>query len=416
MMKVVVMAGGKGERISSLFPDIPKPLIPIEGIATLEREIIELSKQGFNDFIFTVSYKHEEIINHFKDGSKYNIHIDYFIEEKPMGNAGALFFLDLDEDFILINGDLVFDIDLNRMINFHNKYNLSATIFTHPSTHPYDSSLIIAKDNVVTKWISKDEERPIYYKNQTNAGIHILSSKIFKNININKQEIIDGRKIDLDKDILKPLSLKGELACYKSSEYVKDMGTKDRYYAVIDDYKKGIISNKNLLNKQKAIFLDRDGTINEYVGYLKNEADFKLLPKVSEAIKLINQSGYLAIVITNQPVIARGDISIDDLNNIHNKMETLLGENGAYLDAIYYCPHHPDKGYPNEIKELKIDCDCRKPKPGLLLKAAFDFNIDLENSYMIGDSDIDLKTGENAHCHSILTNGYDLFDIISKII
>ena len=126
---------------------------------------------------------------------------------------------------------------------------------------------------------------------------------------------------------------------------------------------------------------------------------------VAEAIKKINASGYLAIVVTNQPVIARGEVTFKELEEIHNKMETELGLRGAYLDAIYYCPHHPHKGYDGEVPELKIECDCRKPKPGMLLKAAIDYNIDLSQSYMIGDGENDIKAGLAARCKSILVNG-----------
>ena len=127
-----------------------------------------------------------------------------------------------------------------------------------------------------------------------------------------------------------------------------------------------------------------------------------MIDGVAEAIRKINESGCLAIVVTNQPVIARGEVSFDELEEIHNKMETLLGKEGAYLDAIYCCPHHPHKGYAGERPELKIDCDCRKPKPGMLLKAAEDFNIDLSQSWMIGDGENDIKAGINAGCKTVL--------------
>ena len=210
-------------------------------------------------------------------------------------------------------------------------------------------------------------------------------------------------------------------------EYVKDMGTPERYYGVCKDYEKGIVQAKNLSNKQKAIFLDRDGTINKYVGFLRNIDEFELLPGVIEAIKKINASGYLAIVVTNQPVIARGEVSYGELEEIHNKMETLLGEKGAYIDAIYYCPHHPDKGYDGEIPELKFECDCRKPKPGMLWKAATDFNVDLSKSWMIGDGENDVLAGKNARCKTGYIKrenklieaditGESLLEVITKIL
>ena len=114
--------------------------------------------------------------------------------------------------------------------------------------------------------------------------------------------------------------------------------------------------------------------------------------------KEINKSGYLVIVVTNQPVIARGDCTWEDLHGIHNKMETELGKEGSFVDAIYICPHHPDKGFEGERSEYKYECNCRKPAPGLLLQAAQDLNIDLSKSFMIGDSERDVDAGKTAGC------------------
>lgn len=404
-MKVVLMAGGRGTRISKLFPDIPKPLIPIQGIPVLEREIISLRDQGFTDIVLTIGYMAEKIKEYFGDGSKLGVSISYFVEEKPLGNAGALFFLDLKEDFLLLNADAVFDVDFNRMVEFHKRHGGLVTLFTHPNSHPYDSGLIIAGENGdVEKWLAKEDERPLYYKNRVNAGLHVISPKTLEMSGIKKEDIGDGRKVDLDRQILKPLCGTGKMFCYDSPEYVKDMGTPERFRAVEEDYKKGVVSAKNLKNKQKAIFLDRDGTINEYVGFLRKEEEFELIDGVAEAVKKINQSGYLAVVVTNQPVIARGEVTFEGLEKIHNKMETLLGMEGAYLDGIYFCPHHPHSGYEGEVKKLKIDCDCRKPKPGMFLKAAEDLNIDLSQSYMIGDGENDIVAGKAAGCKTVLLN------------
>ena len=115
-------------------------------------------------------------------------------------------------------------------------------------------------------------------------------------------------------------------------------------------------------------------------------------------MKRINASGYLCIVITNQPVIARGEVTEAELEVIHNKMETLLGNEGAYIDAIYYCPHHPDRGFSGERPEYKIECSCRKPRPGMILEAAKKYNIDIEKSWMVGDSINDIEAGKNAGC------------------
>ena len=418
-MKTIIMAGGKGTRISSVASDIPKPMIKIEGKPVLEHELECLRDQGFTDIILTVSHLGNIIMDYFGDGSgispvtgkPFGVHIEYYFEKEPLGNAGALFKIKdkLDSDFLLLNADAVFDVDFNRFVAFHKQHGGLVTLFTHPNSHPYDSGLIIAdKNGAVDQWLAKEDERPEYYRNRVNARLHVINPIILEQSGIDADKVgtvgENGKhiKFDLDRQLLKPLAGTGKMFCYDSPEYVKDMGTPERYYSVCEDYKAGRVSGKNLKNKQKAVFLDRDGTINKYVGFLRNIDEFELIDGVADAIKKINVFGYLAIVITNQPVIARGEVSFEELEVVHNKMETLLGKEGAYLDAIYYCPHHPHKGYEGERPELKFDCDCRKPKPGMLLKAANDFNIDLSRSWMIGDGEIDIKAGINAGCQTAL--------------
>lgn len=410
-MKAVIMAGGKGTRISSVASDIPKPMIKIEGKPVLEHEIECLRKQGFTDLIITVSHLSHIIMNYFGNGEKFGVHIEYFEEKEPLGNAGALFKIKdrLTEDFLLLNADAMFDVDFNRMVRFHKEKNAVVTLFTHPNSHPYDSGLLIADDQkAVLQWLAKEDERPQWYRNRVNAGLHVISPKIFSMVDIDAEKIgtteENGRtiKVDLDRQLLKPLAGSGKMFCYDSPEYVKDMGTPDRYESVCRDFHEGKVKAKNLSNKQKAVFLDRDGTLNKYVGFLRNIDDLALIEGTAEAVRDINNSGYLAIVVTNQPVIARGEVTMAELAEIHNKLETLLGLEGAYLDAIYYCSHHPHKGFEGEIPELKFDCDCRKPKPGMLLQAAKDFNIDLSQSYMVGDSENDILCGKNAGCKTVL--------------
>lgn len=373
-MKTVIMAGGRGTRIASIAHDIPKPMLPIEGIPILEREMECLRQQGFDDIILTVGHLGQRIVDYFGDGSgcspatgrPFGVKIQYYFEQEPLGNAGALFRMrdKLTEDFLLLNGDVMFDVDFHRFVAYHKRMGGLATLFAHPNSHPYDSGLLVAgADGSVAQWLAREDARPAYYQNLVNAGLHVLHPSVLA-------RPVAGPRVDLDRDLLKPMASSGRMFAYNSPEYVKDMGTPERYYDVCRDFSSGLVHKRNLLHKQKAIFLDRDGTINHYVGFLRNIDEFELLPGAAEAVALINASGYLAVVITNQPVIARGEVSEEELRQIHNKMETLLGLEGAYLDGIYVCPHHPDQGFAGERPELKIVCECRKPKPGLLLQAA----------------------------------------------
>ena len=410
-MKVVIMAGGKGTRIASVKSDVPKPMIPVAGKPILEWQIANLKACGLTDITLVVGYLGHVIQEYFGHGERFGVQISYFVEDSPLGTAGALFKMpELTDDFLLMCGDVVLDVDFNRFVQFHREHQAWATLMAHPNGHPYDSSLLVTevlppqtagdlpKDtHKVVRWMNKEDER-LYYKNRVNAGIEIISPELLretmKHFVPRHPETPD--KIDLDRDVLKSNIASGRIYAYDTTEYIKDMGTPDRYYEVEEDLQKGKVSARNLSQPQKAVFLDRDGTLNQYVGFLTEPDQFELIPQVADAIKAINKAGYLAIVVTNQPVIARGECSWDDLQTIHNKMETELGKEGAFVDGIYICPHHPDKGFEGERPEYKVLCNCRKPKGGLLLQAARDFNIDLSQSIMIGDSDSDVEAGCNA--------------------
>lgn len=401
-MKAVIMAGGKGTRIASLTQDeIPKPMLKVGGIPILEHQINCLKNSGVDEIIIIIGHLGEKIKEYFSNGKKLEINIKYIEEDpqKPLGTAGSLYYLkeDIKDDFILIFGDVFLSVDFSKMISFHKNMSADVTLLTHPNSHPFDSDLIKAdKKGKVIGFDSKENIRDYDYNNIVNSGIYVFSPRIFN-------YIPEPKKIGLEHGVItKMLEAGDKIYSYKSTEYVKDMGTPERYESVNLDYEKGICIKRNLSNKQKAIFLDRDGTINEYVGFLSDKKELKLIPGVAEAIKKINSSEYLCIVVTNQPIIARGESSYENLDDIHRKLETLLGNEGAYIDGLYYCPHHPDKGFDGEVPELKIKCDCRKPNTGMLLNAANDFNIDLTQSIMIGDSTLDIKLAQNANMKSIL--------------
>ena len=395
------MAGGKGTRAASIASDIPKPMIPICGKPILEYQIDCLKRNKLTDIILVVGHLGQHIKDYFGDGSRFGCNISYFTETQALGTAGALYKIEnLSDDFLLLNGDVILDMDFTRMIAFHKKKNAHVTLAVHPNSHPFDSSLILCdNDNKITSWLNKEDERK-WYKNSVNAGVHILSCKFLNDCRQSKD------KIDLDRDLLKPNIKNNAIYAYSTPEYIKDMGTPERFAQVTNDIKTGIVHGKNLTEKQSAVFLDRDGTINVYNDFVRKPESFELIDGVARAINIFNNLGFLVIIITNQPVIARGEVDTETLDLIHMKMETDLGKHGAYIDDLFYCPHHPDKGFAGERPEYKIICDCRKPKPGMILEAAKKYNIDLSKSYMAGDHNRDIECAINAECKPVfISNG-----------
>lgn len=395
-MQLVIIAGGKGTRLG--LKDIPKPMVKIGNKPLLEHQI-ELAKRYGIDEIFILSgYLAYVIEEYFGDGSNFGVKIHHVIEPYPLGTAGSLKLLEskLKDRFLVFYGDVVMDFDINSFIEFDKQYASIGTTIIHPNDHPYDSDLLeIDKNNKVTKVLPKPHNNGEYYQNLVNAAVYIFSPKIFEYIE-------DGVSQDFGKHILPKVVNKGELLIgYKTPEYIKDMGTADRFEAVKNDFITGKVSRLNKQNKRPCIFLDRDGVINKDMDSKPLCKDFELLDGVADAIKTINKSDFLSVVVTNQPMIAKGFVTFEEVENTHKKMETLLGEQNAYLNGIYYCPHHPEKGFDGEIEELKIDCECRKPKIGMLLQAQKDLNIDLEKSWMIGDSQRDIDVGKNANCKTI---------------
>lgn len=392
------MAGGQGTRLQSIAKDIPKPMFPILDKPILEYQIDSLRRSGITEIILIVGYLGDVIREYFGNGNKFGVAIDYIVEETPLGTAGALFYLKsrVTNDFILLFGDLILDIDWNRFMEFHRRNSALITLYGHPNGHPYDSDVIVVDSNSrVIRVESKNVVRDFYYHNFVNAGLYCVSNTIL-------DYILEPEKIDFEKNIIANQIEFGNVFAYRCTEYVKDMGTPDRLEAVTADILNGVVSGRNLKNKQKAIFLDRDGTINVLKGFLNRVEDFEMIPGVIEAIKKINSSQYLSIIATNQPVIARGECTFEELECIHKKMETELGKHGAYIDDLCFCPHHPHRGYEGEVSELKIDCDCRKPKIGMLIQAANKYNIDLSQSWYIGDTTMDIQTGANAGMKTVL--------------
>lgn len=390
-----ILVGGKGSRLGQLTQDIPKPLLPIGDQPLLEHQIRLLERYGVEKIYLLANHLHHKI-EEFIQLRKGKAAIEICLEPQPLGTAGGLKLIEalLPQTFYLLYGDVMLDMDLNRLSHFHFDKKAMATLVAHPNDHPYDSDLSeIDETGLITHWYAKPHDQG-WYRNLVNAGLYVLEKALLDHI---------PEKISLDfgKDLFSRWAGKLSLYAYISPEYLKDMGTPDRLEKVNKDYQSGKIASSNLENRQKAIFIDRDGVVNEEVDLIYRPEDLKLLPGTSSALQKTNRSSYLAILATNQSVVARNLVDLKGLRQIFNKMETDLGKERAYFDAIYYCPHHPHGGFEGENPAFKIECHCRKPKPGMLLDAARDFNIDLTQSWFVGDADRDIQAGKTAGVQTV---------------
>ena len=402
MIQAVILAGGKGTRLAERLRGRPKPLVDVCGVPLLQRQIEHLHGQGIKDFVILVNHAADQIERFLEQSRNFGCRITVIDDGEPRGTAGAI--LDslevLEEEFLVVYGDTLLDVDVLRMARAHRQANADGTLFLHPNDHPHDSDLVAIDER---GWVTGFHPYPHppgeYLPNLVNAALYIL-----RRDSLRPWRSLSG-VVDFGKDLF-GLMLKADLRlkAYKSFEYIKDVGTPKRLDKVERHLREGVVARARISHPQPTVFVDRDGTLNaiKVKGYVHSPDDLELIDGAAEAVRRLNELEYRVCVVTNQPVIARGDIDEASLAHIHAKLETELGGGGAFVDGIYYCPHHPDKGFEGERAELKVACECRKPKPGLLRAAAENMNSDISRSFMIGDSTADIAAGQAFGVRTIL--------------
>jgi histidinol-phosphate phosphatase family protein len=401
MIQVVVLAGGSGTRLKAVTGALPKPLARANGRPLLDLQLTLFASNGVQEVLVLTGYGADQIASYCGDGSAWGLSVRCVPEPHSLGTAGAVSHAKslLASEFMVIYGDTVFDFDLARITAVHRSGDQMATLLLHPNDHPHDSDLVEVdgSDRIVAFHPYPRVDQPCL-PNLVNAGVYVLSRHI-----LDWWEGLPERP-DFGKHVFPHLLESGQyLQGYRSPEYIKDAGTPDRLSQVSKDLASGRVARQSLREPTSAVFLDRDGTINqEKEGRVVRPEDMQLITGAGAAIARLNASDYRTVVVTNQAVVARGDCSEETLQLIHNCMETLLGAQKAFIDRIYYCPHIPERGFPGERTDLKIRCGCRKPEIGMLTRAASDLNLELRSSWMVGDSTGDVETAHRAGLKSIL--------------
>ena len=403
-MKAYILAGGLGTRLNK---EIPKALTFINNEPIIGHQINQFLKYNISDITCILGYKSEQVKNYLNINHPI---VKIIVEKERLGTGGMLCTIkNFETDIIVTYCDIYFKINIDNIIDqFQRNNTYDSLLFVHPNNHPHDSDVLLINHNNRLRGIRKKntyQNRPV--KNITNAGFFLFRKNYF----INEK---GNTKTNLEEVIKNNIKLNNHV--YLSCEYMKDMGTPQRLNEVNTDINNGKGNRLSGENKRIAVFLDRDGVINKEKGRISKIEEFEIYKNIHKPIKKLNDQGILVIVITNQPVIARGDINFHGLKMIHNKLEYELGRNGAYIDDILFCPHHPDKGFHGEIEKYKIRCDCRKPNTKMLDDSILKYNIDINKSFFIGDSTTDYKLSTNANINFIgVKTGHGLKDGKYKI-
>ena len=385
--------------MGELVSDLPKPMVQLAGKPIMEHQIDLAKRYGLKEFRVLTGYKAEVLESYFGHGDAWGVNITYHREDHPLGTAGAVKELEgeLDEAFYVFYGDVLMDVHLPRLFEFHRTKGVAVTIAVHPNDHPSDSDLVeVDQEDRVIAIHNKPHDPDVPRRNLVSAALYVMSPSVLGHIE-------RGRSSDFGRDVFPRLLASEEtISAYQTREYIKDVGTVKRLSEVEADLLAQRPLHFNLESPVGAVFLDRDGVLNHPVEPLRSADQLRLLSGVASAVRRINRSDRLAVVVTNQPLIAKGFASESDVEAIHGRMEGLLSEDGAYLDRIYYCPHHPERGHAGERPELKIQCDCRKPRTGMIRRAARELNIDLSDSFIVGDRTVDVQAGIDAGIGTIL--------------
>ncbi len=404
MTRIVILAGGKGTRLG--LTDRPKAMVDIAGVPLLERLITGARDQGFDDFLLLTGVMGDVIADHFGDGSRFGVRIEALREPHPLGTGGAVLAARdrLDGPFILMYGDTLLDVDLARFLRAHGEGGAMATLFVHPNDHPHDSDLLdVDEAGRLRAFLPKPHEPGALLPNLVSAALYVLDPQAL--------DFVPAEGMpDWGRDVFPAMVAAGQpLLAYRSVEYIKDIGTPDRLARGERDVASGRVARLRAGTPKPAIFLDRDGVLNQEIGGVHRPEDLILAEGAGQALRRVNQAGIPAICVTNQPDLAKGKMRAEHLRAVHAKLDTALAQQGAYLDDLLFCPHHPESGWKGEVPELKIACQCRKPAPGMLLRAARRHGLDLARSWMIGDRAVDIAAAHACGARAILLHaGADL--------
>ncbi len=391
--QAVIFAGGRGERFLPITDTIPKPMVPIHGRPFLEYVIEQLRENGITEIVLILGYLPHKITEHFGDGSVFGVRIKYSISDvvddtgTRLKKAKSL----LANNFLLMYSDNYWPINLEKIIAVHaasGKLGLMSVYNNRDGCGEYGArnNVRVEDDGRVSHYGPVSDDPKI---NATDAGVFIMPKKAV--------EMIPDENVSFQNTVLPKLISENQLVAYRMDH--------PYYFVTLPAY---LTCVEKFFAPKKVIFLDRDGVINKKSSdgdYVKSWKEFEFLPGAKEALALLTVAGYKIFIISNQRGIARGLMSVEDLKDLHYRMESELNGHGAWLAGSYYCPHKNEDA-----------CFCRKPQPGLLYRAAREHYLDLTKVIMIGDRPSDVAAAEAAGCRAILVQEGGLLETVKRLL
>ncbi|MEO0073562.1 MAG: D-glycero-beta-D-manno-heptose 1,7-bisphosphate 7-phosphatase [candidate division WOR-3 bacterium] len=383
-MQAVILCGGLGTRLGELTQQTPKPLLPVAGRPFLEWLVTNIRRFGFESILLLAGHLGSSIAEFGRQRD-----CECILEPQPLGTAGALRNAreSLASEFLLLNGDTLFD------------FNYLDLMIRTPSASLGSIALLQTDDPSRYGSVILNEYRIISFAEKNASGSGLINGGVY----FLRRQVADllPEKGSLEQDVLPSLT-DGRLTGFEYQGFFIDIGVPAEY-----ERAQGSVPRHFC---RPAAFFDRDGTLNEDSGYVHTPEEFCWLAGAKEAIKAVNDAGYLAIVVSNQAGIARGYYTKQEVHDLHRWMNLELRRVGAHIDAFYFCPHHPDAG----TGQYRIACKCRKPEPGMILQAAREWNIDLEQSIAIGDHETDITAFHHAGVKRIASSLAEVAEYCSK--
>jgi mannose-1-phosphate guanylyltransferase/phosphomannomutase len=409
-MHAAIIAGGLRTRGAAMTADlIPKALLPVGGVPIIFRQMRVLRREGVTRVSVLAGQLGDRLGPALEpEAAALELDLQVIVEPKPLGTGGCLTALDPgSEEMLIVYGDMLFDVALAPLWEFHRRKNALLTVVAHPNDHPRSSDLIVERGGMVQEILPRRQPRRHDHRNLVPAGFYLASSAFFA--------ALEPRvKADMINDVLPRLIATGaSIAVYNTPEYLRDIGSPARHALAERDLVGGGVAALNSAHPRPAIFFDCDGVLNQEPGDpgIVAPDDVKTIPGAGAAVRRARAAGLLTVAVTNRPQVAKGLVTFEGLDHVLGRLEALLAEDGGVLDRIYFCPHHPESGFAGEIAALKIRCECRKPGTLLLRQALADLPIDRPRSMLVGDSlrDIGAARGIGIWAYGVRT-GYGCRD------